>query len=103
MRAENNNVFSGLRLGEMERDCLIAYGSSMLLLERLMISSDQFVVQVNFSDFSWYWYASLYTAILASGYGSPCSGSLVVKVICILIRSLDAGLHEMWFIGLLQS
>jgi DNA-directed RNA polymerase III subunit RPC2 len=28
----------------MERDCLIAYGASMLLLERLMISSDQFEV-----------------------------------------------------------
>jgi len=29
----------------MERDCLIAYGASMLLLERLMISSDQFEVR----------------------------------------------------------
>ncbi|KAI9563491.1 hypothetical protein GHT06_010954 [Daphnia sinensis] len=36
----------GLRLGEMERDCLIAYGSSMLILERLMISSDAFDVDV---------------------------------------------------------
>jgi DNA-directed RNA polymerase beta subunit len=33
--------------GEMERDCLIAYGASMLLLERLMISSDEFSVQVD--------------------------------------------------------
>jgi DNA-directed RNA polymerase beta subunit len=30
----------------MERDCLIAYGSSHLLLERLMLSSDKFDVEV---------------------------------------------------------
>ncbi|XP_059635642.1 DNA-directed RNA polymerase III subunit 2-like [Cornus florida] len=36
----------GLRVGEMERDCLIAYGTSMLIFERLMISSDPFEVQV---------------------------------------------------------
>uniref|UniRef100_A0A914YXF3 DNA-directed RNA polymerase subunit beta n=1 Tax=Panagrolaimus superbus TaxID=310955 RepID=A0A914YXF3_9BILA len=36
----------GLRLGEMERDCLIAYGVSNLINERLMISSDQFMIEV---------------------------------------------------------
>jgi DNA-directed RNA polymerase III subunit RPC2 len=30
----------------MERDCLIGYGASQLILERLMISSDQFEAQV---------------------------------------------------------
>jgi DNA-directed RNA polymerase III subunit RPC2 len=30
----------------MERDCLIAYGASHLLLERLMLSSDKFDVEV---------------------------------------------------------
>ncbi|KAL1547602.1 DNA-directed RNA polymerase III subunit 2 [Salvia divinorum] len=43
---EGKSKNGGLRVGEMERDCLIAYGASMLIHERLMLSSDPFEVQV---------------------------------------------------------
>lgn len=36
----------GFRLGEMEKDCLIGYGASEILIERLVISSDKFMAHV---------------------------------------------------------
>jgi DNA-directed RNA polymerase III subunit RPC2 len=43
---EGRSKDGGLRLGEMERDCLVAYGGSNLLLERLLLSSDVFYAPV---------------------------------------------------------
>ncbi|KAL7066634.1 DNA-directed RNA polymerase, beta subunit family protein [Cryptosporidium serpentis] len=43
---EGRSKDGGLRLGEMERDCLVAYGASNLLIERLMLNSDVFETYV---------------------------------------------------------
>jgi DNA-directed RNA polymerase III subunit RPC2 len=43
---EGRSRGGALRLGEMERECLLSYGAAMLINERLMVSSDQFVTYV---------------------------------------------------------
>lgn len=43
---EGRSKDGGLKLGEMERDCLIGYGASSLITERLMTSSDVFEAYV---------------------------------------------------------
>merc|ERR1719387_1564820 len=44
--SEGRSRDGGLRLGEMERDCLVGYAAAALLHERLFISSDRFRVYI---------------------------------------------------------
>jgi len=70
---EGRSRDGGLRLGEMERDCLIAYGASMLLVERLMISSDAFSSDV----------CNTCGLLAYSGWCHTCQSSATVNTIKI--------------------
>uniref|UniRef100_A0A069DXS3 DNA-directed RNA polymerase subunit beta n=1 Tax=Panstrongylus megistus TaxID=65343 RepID=A0A069DXS3_9HEMI len=70
---EGKSREGGLRVGEMERDCLISYGASMMLIERLMISSDAFDVDV----------CNLCGRLAYSGWCHACSSSASVSTIRI--------------------
>lgn len=83
---EGRSRDGGLRLGEMERDCLIAYGASMLLLERLMISSDQFEVHVDTkSGLMGYWDAQRDCAISPVTRTSENMAAIKVPYACKLL------------------
>lgn len=68
---EGRSKDGGLRLGEMERDCLIGYGASMMLIERLMLSSDAFDVDV----------CNKCGLMAYSGYCHSCRSSACVSTI----------------------
>ncbi|XP_015178879.1 PREDICTED: DNA-directed RNA polymerase III subunit RPC2 isoform X2 [Polistes dominula] len=68
---EGRSKEGGLRLGEMERDCLIGYGASMMLVERLMISSDAFDVDI----------CNKCGLMAYSGYCHSCRSSTCVSTI----------------------
>lgn len=76
----------GLRLGEMERDCLIAYGAAQLLRERLMLSSDKHECDV----------CSICGMIGYNGWCQGCSSSFGVRKMVLpyaaklLIQELNA-------------
>ncbi|KAK9821215.1 hypothetical protein WJX81_000849 [Elliptochloris bilobata] len=83
---EGRSRDGGLRLGEMERDCLIGYGASMLLLERLMISSDQFEVHVcTHCGLMGYYDARLKVAVCPSTKSPDHMASMKLPYACKLL------------------
>ncbi|KAG2668949.1 hypothetical protein I3760_14G012400 [Carya illinoinensis] len=82
----------GLRVGEMERDCLIAYGASMLIFERLMISSDPFEVQVcRVCGLLGYYNHKLKTAICSSCKNGDNISTMKLPYACkLLIQELQS-------------
>lgn len=83
---EGRSRDGGLRLGEMERDCLIAYGASMLLLERLMISSDEFRVHVDTkSGLLGHWDANRGCAVSPVDGSSDSMAAIKIPYACKLL------------------
>ncbi|KAK9824521.1 hypothetical protein WJX72_011068 [[Myrmecia] bisecta] len=83
---EGRSRDGGLRLGEMERDCLIGYGASMLLLERLMISSDEFEVHVcTHCGLLGYYNAHLGCAVCPSTKSSEHMATMKLPYACKLL------------------
>ncbi|PHU06115.1 DNA-directed RNA polymerase III subunit RPC2 [Capsicum chinense] len=73
---EGRSRNGGLHVGEMERDCLLAYGASMLIYERLMLSSDPFEVQVcRKCGLLGYYNCKLKTGFSGMGYDSTMSST----------------------------
>ncbi|KRX46053.1 DNA-directed RNA polymerase III subunit RPC2 [Trichinella murrelli] len=70
---EGRSRDGGLRLGEMERDCFIAYGASAILVERLMVSSDAFEATV----------CSVCGLICYPGWCQNCKSSQALATVCM--------------------
>jgi len=71
---EGRSKGGGLRFGEMERDCVVSFGCTELLKERLMISSDVFAANFDF-----------YTGLITSGKSDNQSVKLKLPYACKLL------------------
>ena len=71
---EGRSKGGGLRFGEMERDCVVSFGCTELLKERLMVSSDIFTASFDF-----------YTGLITSGKSDSQSVKLKLPYACKLL------------------
>ena len=96
---EGRSRDGGLRLGEMERDCILAHGTHEFLLERLMFASDAFDAHICASCGNFAMPAAQGTLVRnRSAFCRVCSSSRNVKKITVpyaaklLIQELQ-GMH----------